>query len=256
MNEVCTVDWCDNPVVEGHVCTACSARLERALGDIPALTEELDTVLTKQARYADPEGRAGEKALPFSPEASELGWVLRNTLATWCRLIADERGKELPGNDTPPAMARWLLSHVEWLRHHRAGHEAVEEITSVVRQVRKAIDRPGPRIYVGPCGECSTDMYGRPDSLSVKCRNCGEESDVNERWAWMLAQVNGKLVTAKEGAVLLSRFGLPVQQKTIDKWWERKRVTDHGHDAEGRRLYLFDDLVQRAAESVPAEEAS
>lgn len=253
---ICTVDWCDNPVVEGHVCTGCSGRLERALGDIPALTEELDTVLTKQARYAAADARRGERSLPFSPEASELGWVLRNTLATWCRLIAEERGKELPGNDTPAAMARWLLSHVEWLRHHRAGHEAVEEITSVVRQVRKAIDRPAPRIYVGPCGECSTDMYGRPDSLSVKCRNCGEESDVNERWAWMLAQVNGKLVTAKEGAALLSRFGLTTQQKTIDKWHERKRLVDHKTDAEGRLLYLFDDLVALAAANTPSERAS
>lgn len=252
-NPTCTIDWCDKPVVEGHVCTDCSRRLERALGDIPALTEELDTVLTKQARYADAEARGGsEKALPFNPAASELGWVLRNTLATWCRLIADERGKGLPGNDTPPAMARWLLGHVEWLRHHRAGHEAVEEITSVVKQIRKAVDRPAERIYVGPCGECSADLYGKPDSIKVKCKGCGQESDVNERWQWMQEQVYGRLVTAKEGAVLLSRFGMPTQQKTIDKWRERKRLPDHKTDAEGRWLYLFDDLVRLAAASTPA----
>lgn len=253
---LCAVDWCDRPVVEGHVCTHCSGRLERALGDIPALAEELDTVLTKQARYADPEGRGNDPALMFNTAASELGWVLRNTLSTWCRLIADERGKELPGNDTPAAIARWLLHHVEWLRHHRAGHEAVEEITSVVNQIRKAIDRPAARIYVGPCRECETDMYGRPDSITVKCKNCGEESDVEERWAWMREQVYGRLVTTKEAVVLLSRFGLPVAQKTIDKWRERKRVLEHQLDEQGRRLYLFDDLMTLAAANTPSERAS
>lgn len=257
-NAICAVEWCDRPVVEGHVCTPCSGSLERALGDIPALTEELDTVLTKQARYADPQGRGNDPALMFDTAASELGWVLRNTLSTWCRLIAEERGKKLPDSDTPASVATWLLHHVEWLRHHRAGHEAVEEVTSVVKQIRKAVDRPAARIYVGPCRECNADMYGRPDSTSVKCRNCGEEADVGERWAWMQQQVYGRLVTAKEGVVLLSRFGMPVVQKTIDKWVQRKRLTVHSHDAQGVRLYLFDDLVPLAAASVntPSERAS
>jgi hypothetical protein len=155
-------------------------------------------------------------------------------------------------------MARWLLNHVIWLRHHRAGAEAVEEITSVVGQVRKAVDRPAERIYAGPCKDCGGDMYAKPDATSVDCRPCGLQYDVGEMRDWMRSQVYGRLVTAREGVVLLSRFGLPVQQKTIDKWWERKRISDHGHDPDGKRLYLFDDLVTlAAASSAPArQEAS
>lgn len=256
-NPVCAIDWCDLPVVEGHVCMTCTRRLERALGDIPALTEELDTILAKQARYADPEGGGSEPPMLFDTAASELGWVLRNTLATWCRLIGEERGKELPGNDTPPAMARWLLNHVEWLRHHRAGHEAVDEITSVVSQIRKAIDRPAMRIYVGPCSECETDMYGRPDSTTIKCKGCGQEADVNERWQWMQGQMDGRYVTAREGAALLSRFGIPIQQKTIDKWRERGHIEEREElDDQGRRVYLFEHLMTRASENTPSERAS
>lgn len=259
MNEPpCMVDWCDRPVVEGHVCTHCSGRLERALGDIPALTEELDTVLTKQARYAAADARRGERSLPFSPEASELGWVLRNTLATWCRLIAEERGKKLPGNDTPPAMARWLLSHVEWLRHHRAGHEAVEEITSVVHKVCRIVDRPAERIYAGPCRDCNGDMYGKPGAAKVECRPCGLEYDVAGMVEWMRSEARGRLVTAKEGAVLLSRFGLTTTRNRIDLWHHRKLITVAGHDAEGRQLFLIDDLIDRAAKQTdtPVRRAS
>lgn len=251
----CMVDWCDRPVGDGYVCQRCADRLERALGDVPALWEELDTVLTKQARYAAAEARRGERSLPFNPEASEIGWVLRNTLSTWCRLIAEERGKPLP-EDNPPAIAKWLLNHTTWLRHREFGHQAVEEITSVVGQVRKMVDRPAERIYAGPCKDCGKDMYGKPDASSVDCRPCGLSYDVTEMREWMRAQVYGRLVTAREGVILLCRFGLPVQQKTIDKWWERKRIPDHGKDPDGKRLYLFDDLVTLAAANAPAERAS
>ena len=257
MNEPCETEWCDRPVAEGRVCQHCADRLSVALGDVGALWDELDTVLTRQARYSDAEGRGGsEKALPFNPTASELGWVLRNTLSTWCRLIAEERGRVLPTTDTPAAVAGWLLSHVIWLRHHRAGHEAVEEITSVVGQIRKAVDRPPERVYAGPCKDCGGDMYAKPDAASVDCRPCGLSYDVTEMRAWMRSQVYGRLVTAREGVVLLSRFGLPIQQKTIDKWVERKRLTFHSRDADDVRLYLFDDLVTLAAASTPTERAS
>jgi hypothetical protein len=250
------VEWCDRPVVEGLVCQRCADKLSTALGDIPALWEELDTVLTRQNIYSDDHSRSGAEApLPFNATASELGWVLRNTLSTWCRLIAEERGKQLP-EDNPPAISKWTLNHVSWLRHHKAGHEAVEEIVSVVDKIRQAVDRPAERIYAGPCQDCGGDMYGKPGAASVDCRPCGLSYDVAEMLTWMRSQVYGRLVTAKEGVVLLSRFGLPVQQKTIDKWHERKRIEDRGHDHEGKRLYLFDHLVALAAANAPTERAS
>jgi hypothetical protein len=206
----------------------------------------LDTVLTKQARYAAAEARRGERSLPFNPEASEIGWVLRNTLSTWCRLIAEERGKELP-EDNPPAIARWLLNSVTWLRHHRAGAEAVEEITTAVNQVRRAIDRPAERIYAGPCKDCGGDMYAKPDAASVDCRPCGLSYSVTEMVEWMRNEARGRLVTAKEGAVLLSRFGLTTTRGRIDVWHSRKLIAAAGHDLDGRQLFLIDDLIERAA---------
>ena len=252
------VEWCDRPVGDGYTCQSCADKLSRALGDVPALWEELDVVLTRQSRYSDPEGRGGDKALPFNLKASDAGEALRGTLNTWCRLIAEERGKDLPEGESPSPsdVAKWLLSHVTWLRHHRAGSDAVDEITSVVHKVRYIVDRPAERIYAGPCRDCGEDMYGKPGAAMVQCRPCGLEYDVAEMVAWMRSKVYGRLVTAKEAVVLLSRFGLPVQQKTIDKWVERKRLAVHSHDAAGVRLYLFDTLVPLAAANAPSERAS
>jgi hypothetical protein len=220
----------------------CTRRLETALGDVPALWDELDIILTRQSRYSEAQGRAGaETAMPFNVNASELGWVLRNTLATWCKLISEERGRELPREDHPAAVAKWLLWHVEWLRHHRAGHEAVEEVTSIVRRIRQAVDRPAPKVYAGPCAECGQDMYAKPDSAMVTCRPCGLEYPVADMVAWMQREARQRLVTAKEAIVLLGRFGIPLQQKTIDTWFQRKRLPDHS-DGHGKRLYRFDDV--------------
>lgn len=244
MNDPCMV--CGRPVGDGWTCQRCADRLSVALGDIPALWEQLDIVLTRQARYSDPEGRGGEKAVPFNIKASELGTALRGLLSTWCRLIAEERGKDLP-EDHPAAVARWLLHQVTWLRHHRAGGEAVDEITNAVNEVRRVVDRPAERIYAGPCADCGGDMYGKPDAASVECRPCGLEYDVAGRVAWMKSQVYGRLVTAKEGAVLLSRFGLTTTRNRIDLWHHRKLITAAGHDLDGKQLFLIDDLMDRAS---------
>lgn len=255
MNEPCEVDTCGRPVSDGYTCSACGERLSVALGDVPALWEELDTVLVKQARYAAAEFRRGEQALPFNAAASELGWVLRNTLATWCRLIGEERGRELP-DDTPPAMARWLLNHVEWLRHHRAGHEAVEEITSTAREIRKAVDRPAPRIYAGPCQDCGQDMYGKPGAASVECRPCGLSYDVAEMQAWMWSEAQDSLVTAREAVTLLARFGFQTPQKTIEKWRLRGRLAEHPDARDGRFQYRFRDVWLLVTGDTPSEQAS
>jgi hypothetical protein len=163
---------------------------------------------------------------------------------------------EIDGEIEFADMVAFLLGQVTWLRHHRAGHEAVEEITSVVNSVRKAVDRPAERIYAGPCKDCNGDMYGKPGAASVECRPCGLEYDVAEMVAWMHSQLRGKLVTAREATVLLGRMGLPVQQKTIDKWRERDRLAEHSQDRDGKRLYLFDDLVTLAATNTADRKAS
>ena len=146
-------------------------------------------------------------------------------------------------------MASWLLNHIEWLRHHRAGHEAVEEITAAVWEVARVIDRPPEREYVGPCRDCGADIYGKPGAAVAECRPCGVGYDVAEMREWMKAQIYGRLVTAREGSALLCRFGLETKQATIDTWVHRKRLVPRGHDTEGRRMYLFDDLVTIAARS-------
>jgi hypothetical protein len=85
----------------------------------------------------------------------------------------------------------------------------------------------------------------------VCCRFCEAEYDAEMLTSSLREKTIGMLVTAREGATLLSRLGLSTGQGTIDKWYERKRILERGHDEKGRRRYLFDELLALAAQNAP-----
>lgn len=238
---------CDSPVGEAWSCSACAEKLRIALGDVNSLWEDLDAVLAKQARYAASEGRGGEQALPFNPAASEIGWVLRNTLNTWCKLVAEERVWDLP-EDHPAKVAGWLLHQVEWIRHQRAGHQAIEEITSAVNAVRKAVDRPAERLYAGPCKECGTHLYGKQGQTSFDCPKCATTLTIDSQMDWMDAVLLDKIVTAKEGSALLGRYGYDVTRETINKWRQRGKLEACGKDRDEAWVYPWLALKKVAEE--------
>jgi hypothetical protein len=165
---VCRVTSCDHPVTDAWVCTRCAHQLERALGDIPAIIHQLNLTLAKQTRYADRAERGGnEQPLPMDPLASAATSDLRHHLCNWVSIVAETRGLPLPAAaiynpQAEPGMdilARWMLNHVEWLRHHEHGHIAVEELTGDMRTARRVIDVPANRTTfpVGPCPEEATN---------------------------------------------------------------------------------------------------
>lgn len=164
---------CGRPVDGATLCNTCTAALVADLQDVPDLAAELDVTLARQARFGERNGgRSADKPLPYDVRASEAGWVLRNTLTGWARVIIEEMaipgpGRPIPapngangyprqGADIPTAqIATWLAGHVSALRTHPAAGEAAEEIHGAVDQARRAVDAPAnrARIPIGPCPE-------------------------------------------------------------------------------------------------------
>jgi hypothetical protein len=214
MNPTCKVATCDRPVADAHVCSRCAHDLERALGDIPAIIHQLNLTLAKQTRYADRNERGGnEQPLPMDPLASAATSDLRHHLCNWVGIVAETRGLPLPaaaiyhpgGEPGMDTLARWMLAHVEWLRHHEHGHIAVEELTGDMRTARRVIDVPANRTTfpVGPCPEmfhvpqwptkfddhCTGEVRAYiPNTDTQPARlECNTCHTVWESWQWLRA---------------------------------------------------------------------
>ena len=242
--QTCRVSTCDRPT-DAFVCIPCGHALEQALSETPWVLDELDIVIARQARYGDGQGghTVGKvQPLPYDVRASDALSTYHGLLTSWVKMFAEENPRwKLPKGDTV-SLSRWLMWRINDTRHHEAGGDCVDELTSAFATCRYVIDRPAERKYAGPC-ECGKDLYHRPGATDVTCRECERTYEVGALYEWMRKQVRGRLVTAREGATLLSRFDMETAQGTIDKWHQRGRVVARGNDRAGHRLYLFDDLL-------------
>lgn len=254
---------------DAFVCEHDLDEFTKSLGEVTWIDEEIDTTITKQrastqsdgARSAtcscdDDDDKCQHSLLPYHLAASAARSGLRHELALLVRFCTEEGvrasdpGPEVPA-DTIVAMSRWLLWRVDGLAFNDMAHEFIDAVTKAVARCQRVIDLPPERKYVGPCPECKADLYHRPQASEVKCPGCGQTWNIAEVAAWMQDRIaehmTDRLVTAREGATLLSRFGIETGQRTIDKWHERGKVAEAGHDAKGHRLYRWDELLTLAA---------
>lgn len=244
---------CGRPTRDGaDVCDTCADTFARALGDVPWIDEQIEITMSGQ-RALPTEGaaRGTETPLPWNEAAGDARRTLHGLLVTWVRFCEEEHvphqsPKDGLPDDNLPALSRWLLWRVDGLARRDIGAEAVDEITDAVAACHRVIDRSPQREFVGPC-QCGKDLYRRAAASTVTCQSCGERYDPEAMLAWMQGQIMGRLVTAREGAGLLAKFGLPVALNTVKQWPKRGRIAPHGKDAKGEATYLFDDLVTLAA---------
>lgn len=248
MTATCT---CGRPLRDTHTtCDHCANQLEQALGDCTWLEEELETTITRQRGAATEGGsRSANDGLPWHERASDARRTLLKALTTWMAYSSAHQLAGTPrwhGADSITARSRWLLNVVHGLTLTEHGPAAVDEITAAVQTCYKVIDLRPEREWAGPCA-CGIDLYRTKGQQWVRCDACGEQTDTEELLERLKGGVMGRLVTAREGAGLLCKFGLSTEQGTIDKWRQRKpELLERGHNHKGHRLYLFDDLIERA----------
>lgn len=245
-------DMCTSPVADlAHICTRCTRPLAVDLADIPELDHELDITVSRRARIGagGGGGRGNEKPLPVNLDADQHGRQLKQTLTSWAHLIADQRGIPRPLDGLTPA-ARWMVGHIEWLRHHPAAGDAVTEIREAVHQVRRAIDRPLDRAYAGPCNECGTALYGKPDAVEVACRGCATPDgatlvyDLTERRDWMLDAMVDMELPAADIARALTSLVRPIAPALLYTWVKRKKLQPTGTDERGKTLFRLGDVAE------------
>ena len=245
--EICSVPQPDT----AYICHKCALELDQRLGNVSAWWLELDNVLSRQTRYGSgSEGRrSAEIPLPYDPRATEVAFVVSNTITTWTRHICETRPCEfpqwpyiVPSATLTGLLAGFLVGHTEWLRHRQEGAEAFDELTAMTQLLERTIDRPAPLWYAGPCN-CRRDLYAQPGATTITCPDCEAQYDVSARRQWLLDSAEDHLAHAALISRAITMLGEPVDKMTISRWVAKGRLIAHGVDRDGRALYRVGDVI-------------
>lgn len=242
---------CGAGVADNALCGTCTERLCGDLGLVPLLARELEVIQAKQDRIGE-KGPRGSSEVPlgFRPMASEIADVLHMTLAVWARHVAQAQGMPLldvPA-EHPVPLAVWLSYWREPIRHLPVAGQLVDEIGYAVKCARRAIDKPGDRIYAGPCDQCGEDLYAGHRSDTVKCKGCGALYPIKDRRVWLLKGLREHLATAAEISQGIGELnGQAINRKTINQWHRRDRLKERGRTRDGWPLFKIGDVLDLAS---------
>ncbi|MFE9955849.1 hypothetical protein [Micromonospora sp. NPDC005299] len=292
-----TCDLCEKPLPDtAYVCPRCANRTAEHLAAVTAVASEVEVTVARLARYSDRHGRTlpdddpdgrpdgGLKVtpLPFDPSARSRGLDASNTIVTWARHVAEERGggPVRPGpvigplcrsgagcrhetcslirtRSVPHPVARaavYLLGQLGWLRHRPEGREALDELGDACRIIVQVVDAPPPLWYAGPCREqtdvdeagrdvlCAEELYARTDDGTVRCPACKTRHDVGERREWLLDEADQVLAHASLVAAALTVLDRRVTPSMVRNYADRGRITARGVDERGRPLYRVGEV--------------
>lgn len=245
-----TCELCSAEVADlANVCPRCARKLRLDLHDAPSLDTELEVATAKLTRIGSGGGRSSEPRLPVNLDADTAGRQLKATLASWADMVADQRGIVPPLDGITPT-SRWLLDHIEWLRHHTAGADAVTEIRDAIRAARTVIDRPRSKTYAGRCDQCGTSLFAHENATQAVCPVCvGPDHErqvysVQERRDAMLAAMSVLCMAPPQAAYALSTLVHPIPANTIRQWSKRGKLHPAGVDEHGRNIYRLADIAK------------
>lgn len=204
------------------VCREDRQMLDKLLGEIPGLIDDLAITICRQDRT----GKGGmkissgsdEQPMPFNVGASDAGDYLRNELNTWARLVCEERYISYDGSDSVVGVSVWLRKNLASLAMTQGAEDALPGIESAMKRCRRAMDLPAED----------------PPSWDEE----------------MVERAMNQAVTATQAQLLMGRLGHPpLKAATISKWFER------GHlEVDDRGFFRLGDILARNPRKVVDED--
>jgi hypothetical protein len=129
----------------------------RRLGENAVKAGELHGELELMLRPSGTGGQATGKPGSASPPRDAVVAMrteIRAVLASWCRLVSEERGIGLP-RDEVTAMGAYIDKHCDWLAATEYAGEAADELASLASRAWGLAYPSGTRtVEVGPCPLC------------------------------------------------------------------------------------------------------
>jgi hypothetical protein len=228
-----------------YVCHGHHAELERLIAEMPARYNDLDR----------PKGAGGPKitfanepGLTVDEAAANLRQQITGTIASWCRVVAEDRGITPPAGPEISRTAPWLTTHVDWCAAHRWVDEMLLELRQVTGRAIGITDIPARRVELGE--QCLVHADGercvgevtiiiRGDEWIARCSECVGDQEATQ---YLRIVQRGQWVTADSVVRLAGLFGIVANSDAIRQWKHRKHIRGIVGDVEN----LYDlESVQR-----------
>lgn len=158
----------------------CQHHVDRLTTDpveLATLHAELELVLMRTGSSGEKVSGTGAEPPAPRDRVVETRTEIRHTLASWCRLVAEERGIQLPADELP-AMGAYLKLHATWLAAHEAAGEVSDELGSLRRRAWSIAYPNGTKVVtVGPCPivlvpEIGQHDWQRQSDGCLRCSRC------------------------------------------------------------------------------------
>lgn len=214
-----------------QLCHDCANQLEAALGDVPAIVNDLNLALRKAVRFvphaftSDPD----EAPLPFNPSASSALSQLATAL-----------GGE------PVRASRWWLTNWRTSTHQT---ELLKHLTKAIAHAHKVIERPRDHVHLGRCPHCETELVAER-GMPVTCPQGDYTADWDTHLNHILNESEDRLLTVSE---LVTALDLPrdkiknLTRRMLGRQLDRPHLDGHQIVTKQVTVYRYGE-VKHAAE--------
>lgn len=189
----------------------------------------------------DGETREQDSGDRITDALNEVG----NTVSTWGRALADDRGIELPDGDSEvvvfTATCNLLSDHLTSIATLEWAGELIRDLDHHERRLRVLTTDAVPGWYAGGCGRriamattdgdglCGAPTYVLPGLSIVTCQACGSTTFARDHLPAILNEARGwvaRPMRMAEAIVALvdTELSVPRLHKRISKWGERDQI--------------------------------
>ena len=194
-----------------------------------------------------------------------------NTISTWARSLADDRGIDLPETDSEStqvaATCRLLAEHLTSIGTLEWAGEFVNQLDKHEARLRTLTEDAAPGWYAGGCKRCDSGTYVVPGLTWVTCRGCGTTTYARDHLDTILEEASDWVAPPKRLAEAIVAMvdgeqSVPRLLERIKKWAQRDKITayrktDEDGDETGPKRYrlgeVLDLVLGRAIETDDSE---
>jgi hypothetical protein len=179
-----------------RVCAGCREQLEEDLLELPGWYDLCAHALDLGGpRPAERVRGSRPRGIDLREAVVTVRTEILGALASWCGLVAGERGVSAPDELSVRRLVSFLAIHLNWLVAHPAAADLVDGMDVLVTSARQVV-RPdeGMRVELGPCSRPGCDEpvvaeSGTENQVTYRVA-CAAEHEVRPQ-EWLLLRDRG-----------------------------------------------------------------